>query len=357
MASADLALIPVKDVREGGPLRHAVEGHARARALRDDCLAWFPFPVRPILPMLDAVARSWLTRAQSPYLGEIAAIAGALGFHGVWFLNGSYQWCCTSLAREEGGVPWLARTLDWPFHGLGRHVEVAWMRGDAGDFANVTWPGYVGALTAMAPGRFAASVNQAPLWRRTLHPWLRLYDIAANALGALRRHHLPPDQLLRQVFETCRSFDEARRQLETTPVARPVIYTLVGCRPGERCVIERVEDNFSTRHDETCAANDWLSRRERWEARVGGNLALTCSSDDAAENSRCRREALTAFAGRFSQGEFGWVAPPVLNPFSRLAVSMCPAQGILRVVGYEQVRGVELPQPATKVREVALAAA
>jgi hypothetical protein len=34
----DLVSIPVVDVREGGAVRHATEGSARARALRDDCL-------------------------------------------------------------------------------------------------------------------------------------------------------------------------------------------------------------------------------------------------------------------------------------------------------------------------------
>ena len=46
-------------------------------------------------------------------------IAAALGYPGIWFLNGCYQWGCTALAREQAGVPWLARTLDWPFPGLG----------------------------------------------------------------------------------------------------------------------------------------------------------------------------------------------------------------------------------------------
>ena len=113
-------------------------------------------------------------RARSrPMSREIEGIATALGFSGVWFLNGSYQWGCTTMARDEDGVPWLVRTLDWPFPGLGRHVEIAHKWGEAGEFYSVTWPGYVGALTAMAPGRFAASINQAPLWRRTRHPWLR----------------------------------------------------------------------------------------------------------------------------------------------------------------------------------------
>src|SRR5262249_5437674 len=156
-----------------------------------------------------------------------------------WFLNGSYQWGCTALARGDGDAPWLVRTLDWPFPGMGRWVEIARMQGAAGIFDNVTWPGFVGALTASAPGRFAASINQAPLWRRTQHPWLRPVDLTMNALRTWRVRAIPPDHLLREVFETCTDFEAARRRLETTPIARPVLYTLVGCGRGEACVIER----------------------------------------------------------------------------------------------------------------------
>ncbi len=96
----------------------------------------------------------------------------------------------------------------------------------------------------MAPGRFAAAINQAPLWRRTRKPWLRPFDLAANALRTWRIRFAPPDHLLREVFETCRDFGEAKRRLESVPIARPVIFTLLGCRPGERCVIERTEQGF-----------------------------------------------------------------------------------------------------------------
>src|SRR5688572_22681542 len=96
--SSALPPVPVVDVREGGPLRHAVECRERARALRDDCLAWFPRPAAPLVPLLDRITRRWLMRSGSPYLGEIEAIAAALGFPGVWFLNGSYEWGCTTLA-------------------------------------------------------------------------------------------------------------------------------------------------------------------------------------------------------------------------------------------------------------------
>lgn len=351
-AKAEPAAIPLRDVREGGPLRHALEGRAAARALRDECVGWFPRAAQHAIPALDRVTRRWLMRSRSPYVAEIAAIAKALDFPGIWFLNGAYEWGCTSLACGED-APWLARTLDWPFPGLGRHVEVAHMVGAAGEFYSVTWPGFVGALTAMAPGRFAAAVNQAPLWRRTRRPALRLYDIAANALATWRVPHIPPDQLLRQVCENCATFDDARRLLETTPIARPVIYTLAGCAAGERCVIERTEEGCTTRFTDTSAANDWLDSMEPWEARVGGDLLFSCSYGEAGGNSRTRREALAAWDKGFTPS-FAWVTPPVLNKFTRIAAEMCPAQGLLRVIGYEMAAGFDEPQPATLVREIVL---
>jgi len=89
---SELPAIPMRDVREGGPLRHAVEAREQAQKLRDDCLSWLPVAVRRAMPALDAITRRWLTRSTSPYVAEIAAISNALGLSGIWFLNGSYQW-------------------------------------------------------------------------------------------------------------------------------------------------------------------------------------------------------------------------------------------------------------------------
>ena len=249
-------------------------------------------------------------------------------------------------------MPWLVRTLDWPFRGLGRHTEIARMRGDHGDFFSVTWPGYVGVLTAMAPRRFAAALNQAPMWRRypaSLAPPCRLRRQRSPGGGWHRP--MPPDQLLRRAFEICDDFAAARRFLETTPVARPVIYTLVGCAAHERCVIERTETDFVSREEDTCAANDWVPRRSGWEGRIGTRRFLVCSFDEAAGFSRARRDALADWSGPLSENGFGWVREPVLNPYTRLAVAMSPARGILRVVGYD-VTDYLLPQPVTQLREI-----
>jgi hypothetical protein len=247
--------------------------------------------------------------------------------------------------------------LDWPFPGLGRHVEVARMAGPAGEFWSITWPGFVGVLTATAPGRFAACLNQAPLWRRTRHPWLRIYDVALNAVSTWSLPHIPPDQLLRQTFEECHTFKEAKARLEATPIARPAIYVLVGCGKNERCVIERTEEGYSSRDHETSAANDWLPSHEPWEARVGGDLAMTCSYEEAADRSRARREAIGAWNGSFAGESFAWVTPPILNPYTRIAAEMCPARATLRVVGYECLDGAERAQPVTLTREISAALA
>ena len=104
----------------------------QARALRDACLAFFPAVAKPLVPALDWASRRWLGRSRSPYVTEIAQIAAALNFSGIWLLNASYQWGCTARAVEQDGAPWLLRTLDWPFQGLGRHIAVARMRGAGG---------------------------------------------------------------------------------------------------------------------------------------------------------------------------------------------------------------------------------
>ena len=120
--------------------------------------------------------------------------------------------------------------------------------------------------------------------------------------------------------------------LQATPVARPVIYTLVGCRPGDRCIIERAEVGERTRCDDLVAANDWLDRSPDWEGRIVATKMLTSTFEEAAENSRLRCEGLVQWRGSFALDSFAWLVPPVLNPCTRIAVEMSPARGVLRVV-------------------------
>jgi hypothetical protein len=128
---------------------------------------------------------------------------------------------------------------------------------------------------------------------------------------------------------------------------------LAGCRPEERCAIERTQDAFSSRTHDTCAANDWYLSLPCWEPRVAAEAFLTRTGEEAAENSRTRRDQLAAWSGVFG-AEFDWVAAPVLNSQTRVAVEMCPASGELRVMGFEQPEVSELPEPVTLSEVAAL---
>ena len=111
-------------------------------------------------------------------------------------------------------------------------------------------------------------------------------------------------------------------------------------------MIERTLDGFSSRTDDTCAANDWYLSQPRWEPRVAAEAFFTRTGEEAAENSRTRRDQLAAWPGAFGTG-FDWVTPPVLNSQTRVAVEMCPASGAVRVTGFEQPEASELPEPVT----------
>jgi len=205
-------------------------------------------------------------RAENPYLGEIEAIAALAGRRGAYALNTSYEWCCTCGVGEDpqGGVR-LLRVLDWRQSGLGRALIVVWQRGPAGDFANITWPGFVGVITAMAPGRFAVAINQPPMMSWRLSPPI---DWLVGRVGVWRSRDLPPAHLLRQVCETCASYDEARQRLLSTPLCLPALFTLAGTEPGQGCVIERTQHCAAERAMPAAAANHRVAVAERGRAAV-----------------------------------------------------------------------------------------
>jgi len=318
--------IPVIDVRGRGPVEHARVRRDAMMALRDRCLSLVPRPLRWLAPVLDRLSSSWLARTPSPYVGEIAAVSRLADAAGVWFVNASYEWGCTTRV-DAGPSPFLRRTLDWPFPGLGRHVEVALQDGGAGPYANVTWPGAVGVLTALAPGRFAAAINQAPMFRRTRALSLLPLDGALNAIDTFRHDgRWPAAHLLRHVFDVCGTFEEAVRVLSTAPLAKPVLFSLIGPTASQACLIERTQTRAVVRRGDTTIANDWHPAGPRREG-------YWMPRDDDSER---RRLCLERHASR---QVFDWVRAPVLNEFTRLAVEASAATGELRVVGFEPASG------------------
>lgn len=273
-----------------------------------------------VLALGDRASLAWLRRSDNPYRAEIEAVSRRLGKPGAVLLNMSYEWSCTAgIAADPAGRGMrLLRTLDWPLPGLGRTVVVARQRGDAGEYCSVTWPGYVGVLTGMAPGRFAAAINQPPLRRIT---WALPLDwlIARRRLWQSRA--LPPSHLLRRVFDQCRSFAEAKRALVETPLCAPSFYSLVGTQPGEGCIIERTETAAAVRDAPCAVANHWTG--------------FAASGYDRGYDSPARHAAMLAALEEGGNG-LEWLSPPILNPTTRLVVIADPASGLLHLQGWEK---------------------
>ncbi len=344
-AGSELPAIPAIDVRRGGPVAHARLRRESMMALRNACFSFFPGSVR-LAPFLDRVSSTWLARTPSPYLDEIAAISDLVAGGGVWFVNTSYEWGCTTRV-DAAPVPWLRRTLDWPFPGLGRHVEAALQDGGAGVYANVTWPGAVGVLTAVAPGRFAAAINQAPMFRRTRGSALVAYDMVLNAVETYRDDGCwPAPHLLRHVFDTCATFDEAVEVLSTTPLARPTIYSIAGSSVSQACLIERTRTEAVVRRGNATIANDWHPESPRRDGYWMPRGSLVRGPDDSNRRRQC-------LEGHERGEAFDWLREPVLNGFTRLAIEASAASGELRVLGFEPTRRWwDQVTPATAVLDV-----
>ncbi len=312
--------VPVFEIASGGALALARAAPQAAQAQIDDAERRF---TRPGVRLADRLSRRWLAASASTLKDEIADVAAEVGRPGAFLLNISYEWGCTAGVAPDphGSGMRLLRTLDWPFHGLGRGLMAARMEGPAGPWLNLTWAGFAGVLTALCPGRFAVAFNQPPMHARRF-AGLELpmpLDWALNRLAMARRHAEPPAHLLRRICDGAGSYDEARARILETPVAAPYFVSLAGPGAGEGCVIEH-DGVRGVAHDAPAAiANHWLSRTRQGHPRTGHSRERLALMTSAMSGAR----------------ELDWLQPPILNPDTRLAAVLCPASGEALVQGWE----------------------
>lgn len=320
--------IPVVDVAGELGVETLIAERGRADALVDAATQQVPGVA---LRALDAVSRRWLSRWNHVQLAEIDRVAELLGRPGAYYLCVSYEWGCTCrvAASPGGGSARLARVLDWRTPGLGANVIAARVKAKAGDFVSMTWPGYTGVLQGMAPGRFAAALNQAPM-RRPIG--LFAIDWAANKARVWSRPHPMPGHLLREVFETAGDFREAKQQLIEMPIAAPCIYILAGTQPDEGVVIERDEESAEVHLGPGVAANHWQTAGWRGSSR--------------GHDSAGRALMLSNLTPEFDES-FRWLRPPVLNPLTRLALVADAGEGRILAQGYEREAAATAPLALT----------
>ncbi|WP_299625657.1 hypothetical protein [Pelagibius sp.] len=323
--SDNLPRIPLR--RVGGMVGLLEAERGRLNALIAAAERSYP---RSVIALGDRLSRRWLEKSANPYLAEIETVDQVLGRPGAFFLNLSYEWACTCSVgpTPDGRASRLTRVLDWPFDGLGAQIIAARQSGPAGEWINLTWPGFTGSIQGFAAGRFAAAFNQAPMRRRTPS---RIVDWGLDRFGLWRRRALPPGHLLRQVFERARDFAEAKAQLMQSPLAMPAIFSLCGTGPEEQAVIERLEHKAAVHEGPQVAANHWLGPMPRARSR----------GTDSEGRAR-----LMGSAAPEAGPDLAWLRPPVLNETTRLALYAEPASGRLVAQGFEA------DGPATAVTEL-----
>lgn len=312
-----LPSIPVIETGRDFPLATLTHFRSRINDLFDH--ATRRYPVRA-LSALDKVSRAWLVRNGSRHLAEIDAVAKVLGRPGVYFFSVNYEWGCTCRVAPSphGSSARLIRVLDWLTPGLGRNLVCARVSGaPAGPFVVLTWPGYTGVLQVMAPGRFSAALNQAPM---RISSGLYYFDWASGRRRVWGSRHTTPAHLLREVAEKAQTFAEAKALLAKSPLSTPGIYSIAGVRPGELAVIERTEADARTREGVHVAANHWEAAG--WHGHARGL--------DSPGRARMLSSVSPAF-----ETDFSWLAPPVLNDRTRLAALMDAREGRLEAKGYE----------------------
>jgi hypothetical protein len=330
MPSSSLPPIPVIDVpRDSEPaVVSAMAEPARLSLLLTSARKTYtPLGLR----FADRLTRVWAARAPGPYDTAVAAVDAFVERRGAYLLNHAYEWGCTSGVMDDpifGGTT-LLRTLDWPFDGLGSALVVTRCHGDGGPYLNVTWPGYVGVLSGVAPGRFSAAINQPPL---PLPAWGRTVGWSVARARVWRSRAIAPSHLLRLAFDTCRSFEEAVALIRRTPICIPAIFTMSGSQTGDAVVIERTAfDAFSPQ--EPTAANHWASNPGP-QGRPRNH------------SSHRRRDAMCSLTADAPDWSFGWLHTPILQRDTRLVMMANAASGRLRILGLEKTG------PATQVLDI-----
>ena len=195
-------------------------------------------------------------------------------------------------------------------------MVAAWQCGPAGDFVNLTWPGYVGVVNAMAPGRFAVAINQPPIVSWGAGPPI---DWAIERARMWRSSALPPSHLLRRVCENCATYAEAKQALIDTPLCMPAFFILAGIDPGDGCIIERMPDGMAIREMPSAIANHWVALPQRGRPR----------------GLRSRERLKRMETAVCSAGE-PWLVSPIVNRHTRLVAALDPGGARLVAQGWER---------------------
>jgi hypothetical protein len=178
---------------------------------------------------------------------------------------------CTAAAYNlpKGQGVAHVRNLDWPLPECGPSTALIDFQSESGPFTAVGWPAFIGILSAVAPGRFSATINMAP---------------QAGMVTA----HWPPSFALRHIFERCEDFDDAVSTLRKYKLAASAQFMVVGTKPDEAVVIEHTGDGAPCRwmkNSVLAVSNHYVSKKN-YEHNTDDDVSA--DDDEYSTNSEGR---------------------------------------------------------------------
>lgn len=258
---------------------------ARPPAERWEGLRPFVPAIRELVEMYErdlAIARPFAEMIrfyrdqQSPeILAELGAVASMASVDAldVFLVNAYYDvfkhaMACTAFAIDGPDGPVHARNLDWHSENraLSRHtVRIDYRRGDDLLFSSASWPGFVGTLSGVAPGRFAVTLNAV---------------LSDDPPGVAT----PVALQLRSLLERA-DFDEAVAALERTSLTGDCLLLVSGVAAGQLRVIERSPGRAATRgpeHGVVAVTNDYRALAYAAGRDTGELASTSCGRFDRA---------------------------------------------------------------------------
>jgi hypothetical protein len=234
--------------------------------------------------------------------------SGALVEGAPAWLRGLVGLGCTAGALRLGTKRVVhVRNMDWPLK-VGKATRIFRFVDDDREFVTVGILGMVGALSGMVPGEYSATINYAP---PTFMPG---FDFG-------------PLFLLRHVFETCDTYEDACAALSHTKLSANVLF-MVCSADGKACSIERTRNAFMKvpmRGGTLTVANHYRSGKFAKENK-GWDPGMIEKSKERAD---VLNDGLKGFGSRATLEQVACALDeyPVLNPETRQMMAFDPSRG------------------------------
>lgn len=265
------------------------------------------------------------------YQAEIRGLAHASGLpEGKLFLanltydltvgHEGFRGACSSFSTLVDRVPILVRNMDWDFpESTGRYTVMTRLHKGRNSYINIAPLGCVGVLSAMRPGAWAVTLNQAP------------------ANGRPQLTQWPAMHRLRKACDTSLTFPTLVRRIGEYQTMTAFFAHAVGTKPAEQVVVESYADSF---HRRRATRGRPLIQTNHYVSSFGHHLNPSKEADENGEywdtyprydalSKRLRAErpkSLSAGLKTICRG-------PVTHSSTMNQMALCPAksEAIVRV--------------------------